>query len=92
MKKKSLSKQNYIKLNVAETRKNIGRIMEDIFYNNATYVLARRGRPYVIMKRVRDDELKHEKKEDDLLEIAKKAHKLLKKKVDIQEVMDDVRS
>lgn len=86
-----MKKSNLKYISVVETRNNIGRIIEDVYYNNGKYIVERRGKPYAIIIKP-SDTLTSESKIDNLDELIKRAHKAIKKNPPtLQQIMDDIR-
>ncbi len=75
-------------ISVAEIRDNIGQILEDVKYNNSSYIITRRGKPYAQIKRISDT---RQKPYSSLISVIEDRPKP-KKKYSIDKILKDIRS
>ena len=86
--------QPSIMLSVAETRKNIGTLLEDVYHNNTKYIISRRGKPYAEVTRVSSTSMGKAKAStmDDLLLTAAKIRKTVPRSLTLHDILKDIRS
>ena len=93
MKQLKSNKPKQISVSVAETRRDIGKIIDDVYSGNSEYIIMRRGKPKVLVTRINtgDREITKGKGLQSLIDVAKRAQKLQKKSVRLEDVMSDLR-